>query len=520
MRLPFLLVSRMSLNCNKSISELRPYQRTSVKFALENSNPLIVAPTGSGKSVIALATAEALNARGYTVIYTAHRAGLVSQFADRVRSSRAPHQIRAGNAKPYDGSPLILSAVQSLATWQELPGLLRSRKCAILWDEWHETFYWDSLVPSIIGIPVKHIGLTATPWRLDGAEPWNGKPQWFECASYLDLVRSGDLIPIEYRCVVSKPAFATIRNRELTAAEKKAAIKQFTPERVFKIWGMNGGQEGIPTLGFIDSITGATRFAEYFRSQGVSSVAISSKSSTKERKSATDAFKQNRLSVLFSPEILRIGFDAPNVLMGLDLNATNALDEYIQAIGRLSRPDPNNPNKKYALWVDFVGGILRFKGQLPEQIKSWEEIERPIGRICLKCSLSNKKSAENCIRCGAALPRGQAPMRGNSSLEAEKIKVRHAIARIIPPGDSDDPVDQCRYELAVAFATGYSPAMAIQKVKQRNGGRMPQIRQGALLSSIFIEPTRDAVEIYQQHLQGFLRDDLVRFYLELEFGKI
>ena len=142
--------------------ELRPYQTEALtrlrrSYRDGHRRLLLVAPTGSGKTVLAGALIRGAMARGTRVLYVAHRTELVDQPLRLLRSMGLPcGRIQSGHPEDRD-APIQVASIQTLAH-RELPpaGL------AIV-DEAHRavTGSYDVLAH----YPV-HLGLTATPWRL------------------------------------------------------------------------------------------------------------------------------------------------------------------------------------------------------------------------------------------------------------------------------------------------------------------------------------------------------------------
>lgn len=61
--------------------ELRPYQETVIEAALRVANPLVVAPCGAGKTVIAAAIIQAAELKH--ILFLTHRRELVHQAINK-----------------------------------------------------------------------------------------------------------------------------------------------------------------------------------------------------------------------------------------------------------------------------------------------------------------------------------------------------------------------------------------------------------------------------------------------------
>ena len=143
---------------------LRDYQVAAVErvAAALDRRPILVAPTGSGKTVMAVALVERL---GLPTLWLAHRKELIVQAADRLHA----HGLTTGIIMPgfarYTKAPVQVASIATLhRRMNSLPvaGL-------IVVDEAHHAAA-DSYRTILDNYPnAAVVGLTATPFRLDGA---------------------------------------------------------------------------------------------------------------------------------------------------------------------------------------------------------------------------------------------------------------------------------------------------------------------------------------------------------------
>lgn len=143
--------------------ELRPEQLELVEQINAYQRGVIKAPTGSGKTIMALgAISQWPKAR---VLILVHRKELLQQFADRIlKHMQSVHMqtIMEGCAKPIEAR-LIVAMIQTLIKrdWQEL----YNRFDILMVDEVHHAVEEDSQLGKLITqniSPIK-IGFTATP---------------------------------------------------------------------------------------------------------------------------------------------------------------------------------------------------------------------------------------------------------------------------------------------------------------------------------------------------------------------
>ena len=149
--------------------QLRYYQQraiadTRAAIAAGSRTPILVLPTGGGKTIIFSAIAQSAAAKGNRVLILVHRRELIHQTSSKLAWVGLDHGIIAAGVRPTD-APVQVASVQTLArrlhrtNWQ--PGL-------IIIDEAHHATagQWSRILehwPSTY-----RLGVTATPCRLDG----------------------------------------------------------------------------------------------------------------------------------------------------------------------------------------------------------------------------------------------------------------------------------------------------------------------------------------------------------------
>ena len=103
---------------------LRPYQERALEslrdeFGAGRRRVLLVAPTGSGKTVIACAMVRAALAKGRRVLYLAHRKELIDQPDEKLTALGVDHGIIMAG-RPTRDSPVQVASVQTIAR-REVP---------------------------------------------------------------------------------------------------------------------------------------------------------------------------------------------------------------------------------------------------------------------------------------------------------------------------------------------------------------------------------------------------------------
>ena len=125
--------------------------------------PVLVAPTGFGKTATAAEIVRLCISRGRSVWFLAHLREILDDTSQRLTAAGIAHgSIRAGQATDYSAAVQVV-AVQTAVRRQGLP-----RPDLVIVDECHLAIAATYLkVTAAAGHPLL-LGLTGTPQRLDG----------------------------------------------------------------------------------------------------------------------------------------------------------------------------------------------------------------------------------------------------------------------------------------------------------------------------------------------------------------
>lgn len=320
-------------------ADLRDYQQRCVNACEDASQGYIVAPTGSGKTVIALAMIE--QKRSKTMIVT-HTKELAEQWAEACRQflgldRRVVGRIGGGGGKrkekDEDGD-VIVATVQTLVRRETLP-----RVGMIIVDEAHHTpaSTWGGVLDRCAAR--YRYGLTATPKRRDGAHHLLGLYLGGELASISrkEVEDGGHIVPfrVEFR---AHPTEICGRPKGLDEAaewmEIKAALSS-CPYRTAYIAGI--ATAASPCLVLTDYVDHAERLA----AEIPHAILLHGQLRAAERRKAFADAKSGKRTIVATTGILGEGIDASawSTLI-LALPFTSRGSRLNQAIGRVIRPAP------------------------------------------------------------------------------------------------------------------------------------------------------------------------------------
>lgn len=350
--------------------ELRPYQKKAIDDLVsclnddKRSRPLVVAPTGSGKSVIIAAFLGRIIQRrpALRVLIIVPKGNLVKQNAEKMRSMGLDFSVcSASLSRRSLMRPLVIGTPGTL-----VGALKHSDKAfdVVLVDEAHR-FKPDGegLYSAIfLGLKKKNPkvrigGFTATPYRMTTGSLIGGTfTKIAHEVSILELIKLGYLCEVTTKLVpqldISKAKIVAgdysgnsvaelIDTEESTAAVIKHVLAM--PER----------KRGIV---FASNIAHADNFAKALRNAGVTAQAVHSKIPVALRNKYIAAFQRGEINYLVSRDMFVEGFDVPAIDIIVSLRATQSTGLWVQMLGRGMRP---HPNKTDCALLDFVGNVER-----------------------------------------------------------------------------------------------------------------------------------------------------------------
>ena len=156
---------------------LRPYQTEMVSRTREklrtNKAVLLQAPTGAGKTAIGANMVDSAVKKNNTCFFIVHRQELIEQTMEAFTKQEIPFGVVAAGYYPSPYQPVQIC---SIGTLKNRIDKLPIRPKVILWDECHHVAAggWAKVFHGYS--EAQHIGLSATPERLDG----QGLGEWFD----------------------------------------------------------------------------------------------------------------------------------------------------------------------------------------------------------------------------------------------------------------------------------------------------------------------------------------------------
>lgn len=395
--------------------QLRPYQQEACDavwdcFRAKQGNPLIVLPTGAGKSlVIAELCRAAVEDHDGRVLVLQHRKELIEQNADKVRKLLdVPVGLySAGLGRKQINEPIILAGIQSCYR----NALDFGRRHMVLIDEVHlvpssgEGMYSQFLLELQQVQNVKLVGLTATPYRTGEGHLCNGG-MWSKVAyeaQIRQLIADGYLCPITNR--PSETTFDTsklhVRAGEFIESELQEVFGDDAKVTKCVSEILNWTVDRHSVIVFCSGVQHAEHVAEKI---GAQAAVVHGGTTPLERAALLEDFKSGTLKYLCNCDVLTTGFDAPNIDAVVILRATMSAGLFVQMAGRGFRL---HETKKDCLILDFGGNLSRH-GSLDAIDYGKAKRDRDGGdapeKKCPGCDLAIPASAREC-ECGFIFPK-------------------------------------------------------------------------------------------------------------------
>jgi superfamily II DNA or RNA helicase/HKD family nuclease len=324
---------------------------------------LIVAATGTGKTVIAALDYRGLRAPGTddrpSLLFVAHRKEILEQSLRTYREVLADAsfgELYVGGARPERWSH-VFASVQSLTSYG-IPNIPSDAFDVVVIDEFHhaEAATYRRILDHLD--PRELLGLTATPERADGVDVrsffdhrtaaeirlWEALGKELLCPfHYFGIADGTDLSGVEWkRGRYDESALDNL----YTGNEARAAIvlRQLR-NKVADVGSMRA-------LGFCVSIAHAEYMARVFTAAGIPARAVSADTSPSERERALSDLRDRRVNALFAADLFNEGLDLPHVDTVLFLRPTESATIFLQQLGRGLR---RASGKAVLTALDFVG---------------------------------------------------------------------------------------------------------------------------------------------------------------------
>jgi len=347
---------------------LRPNQSASVEdirvsYLNGNRSPLLVYPTGGGKTIIFSYITNEASKRGKSVLILVHRIELLRQTSEKLTEYNVPHGLINPKYTPKYYEPVQVASVQTFVRRLDkipTPDL-------IIIDEAHHATagQWNKILDYFPD--AKTLGVTATPIRTDG----KGLDSCFDDLvmgpSIMDLIELGYLAQPKVYAPPNDIDFASMRTQmgDFKKDDANDAVDRptITGDAVAHYRKLC---DGAPAVAFCVSVAHAHHVAEQFRGAGYLAESVDGSMSDEERVRILGGLDNGTVQIVCSCDIISEGTDIPKIAAAILLRPTMSEGLYLQQVGRALRVCDG---KDYAVILDHVGNTKRHG--MPTQDREW-----------------------------------------------------------------------------------------------------------------------------------------------------
>lgn len=380
-------------------SNLRDYQVRAIETVKKRMlrgerRVMLCAPTGAGKTIIALDIAKRTVAKGNEVWFIADRQNLVDQ-TKRAFENHVKIGILMGQEKRDFFAPVQICSMQTLCRREIVP----PSSALIVVDEAHTQY--RHMNRCLQQHPGMAIGLSATPMTKGLGSVWQ---------SCIMVDTTNTLIRDKW---LIEPAIFTAHG----AGDIVGDIPYTWVEKTKAVFGDRKPK----TIIFGNSIAHCREIASGFSAIGIETCSLSRTADDpdidREKMIARFNDQNDPLIGLISVDILTKGFDSPVAeCLVIARKLTKSLASHIQMLGRVMRPSKETGKTK-ALVLDHASNSLGFGGRVAEfwangieylpggekkkRKKTAAEYKKYDVPPCRECGFKTITWSPNCPQCGA-----------------------------------------------------------------------------------------------------------------------
>ena len=414
--------------------QLRSYQieginRVRHEFKTGAKSVILVAPTGSGKTVVSSDVMRSAVRKGSKVLFLAHRIELIAQTCDKLSAFDLEHNIyapekditaiRHKQVRKYGKSRVDPFASIAVGTVQTVSRRLDkiTEPDLIIIDETHLAIA-NSYQKICNAFPrARILGLTATPCRLDGRPLGEMFERITVLASPQEIQEMGFLVPMRYFSAAETVDLSKIKTTMGDYDKKQLSEEMEKPKLIGN--AVNHYKKlahGRPAIAFCCSVKHAEATAAEFRQAGYKATAVSGESSSDERNAAIAGLATGEYDVVCNCGLYIEGLDQPCISCVILLAPTKSLSRYLQSVGRGSRPANG---KKDCIILDHAGNVLRHGFAYDDRewsldgakkkTRKRDSDEQDINIVtCKECFAIYEKELDRCPACGTLQPKPKA----------------------------------------------------------------------------------------------------------------
>ena len=481
--------------------ELRPYQSAAIETCreriAEGHRPIICAPTGSGKTVIAAQMAKDYMDAGLRVLFMSGRREILRQSYETFVGFCGVKNVgflMAGEGPWWFYPPVTIASWDTLKARWGKSDVWHVPADVVFYDECHLALS-PKMCKTVIPFYKEaiNIGLSATPAKQSGKGLGTHFTRIIQVQSVQQIIDDGYLAECEYwagsYADVSKVKTVNgdYENKGLSAAAKDNVLIGDVIENWLKI------ASDRHTIVFAVDIAHAEALTKRFQEAGIAAEVLHSKTPLESRNIISKRFKSQDTQVLVNVGIATYGYDVPSVNCVVLARPTKSIVLHLQCIGRGMRPKPDGGFCKV---LDHADNVRRL-GAAEDPVRWRLDSSKPAATnfkrhkdeqqgtkeaeifACKQCAYMFSRSRV-CPKCG-----WEKPLNGRdvAAVEADLVKVRKA-----KDGQKNGwPTDEDFFRMLRHYAQRkhYSSGWAAYKYRDRLGDWPPDAwKRGPIVAPI------------------------------------
>jgi len=372
---------------------LRRYQQIGVETILASSvrRLLVVAPTGSGKTVVIAALCRKLVADGRRVLVVAHRRELINQTHDHLLELGVSDVgvVMASDDRADGDAAVQVASIDTLRRRTAPPSDV------VIIDEAHRAMAESYVKLADLYPDARIIGFTATPWRHDGKLLLDAFDDVFVAAKPSELVKAGHLTaPVIFTVPSDAIDLRGVKVRGGDYAPEELSSRMNTPRLVGSItgeWAKHA--KGRRTVVFGIDRAHARSIADAFKQRRVAVEYLDGDTPLAERAGMLSRLESGKTRVVVNVNVLSEGWDMPPCKCLVLARPTRSLTFYLQQAGRILRPwEGERP-----IILDHAGNALRF---------GFPHTDRDYKLAAHRATSTGEAPCKRCDGCGAVVNAG------------------------------------------------------------------------------------------------------------------
>ena len=390
--------------------QLEVVEKLNEGFANGHTRQLLYAPTGFGKTEVAMAIMKAVADNYQKTAMVLDRIVLVNQTSMRLARYGIEHGVmQSGHWRERPYEKIQVCSAQTLEKRKNTPDI-----DLLIIDECH--VLRRSTVNFLKDNPqIKVIGLTATPFtkglgdiytHIIGASPTG------------DLIEKGWLVPLKVFIakeidMTGVKKIAGEWSADQVSERGMRIVGDVVSEWAKKTYEIFG--KPVKTIVFCAGVDHGKELAKRFEDAGFNFKSISYKEDDDYKRMIIEDFSRPDTDIngLIATDILTRGFDVTDVMIGVSARPfSKSFSSHVQQMGRVMRP---HEGKEYGVWLDHSGNYLRFKddwdrvfdygvdsldGGLEEKAKKEPTDKEKVEAKCPSCGALWIWKSDECGECG------------------------------------------------------------------------------------------------------------------------